>query len=556
MTPDVGSTTAPLAFEVLRFEAAPSGADVALVELEGRFTGQPPRRPGRPRLVVELDGRPVEAGVVVGDDVPTERWRATFALPVAALDSPSFALAVGRDLLLDLPSPDATPGDPDAARLVRLARESNQLRRRLDEAYAEQARAEARAERVDAALVETRAHASALERVRAELEAEREREREALAAARRAAQDADRHAREAADGVRRELEGEREGERVALAAAQREIAGEPERREAWLADLREELKAEQERALQNAAETRRELDRERRRVAAELARVGEQSENERANADQRVEVARTEARELREAERRLQEELAAERARAAIVRRDLKLARAELEQLRRRGAGVPSPAALRATRDETPESEPRPSGPPEPGDETIRITATPPASAASTARAAGGGQRAGDDEPTLEPGPADGADDATAACDAPTGDEPTTATGATGATEEPTRERPLAPGPATTARRAAASPQTAAASAPRPSDRAPGDDERPGAAGEGVRVLTPGARRPRHRLEDEPEPEHIPAAALEAGARHIEPVRGSRAPGPRVLAFVALGLAVLAAVIAVLLASH
>ncbi len=142
---------APVRFEVLRFTATAASADVALLELEGRFRAPSRRRLGSPRLLAEEGAARVEVRAAEGGDATAEpdgaRWRAVFAVPLRLVDEGSFALAVGRELLLDLPSPDADErhngaGDPH----VRLAREANALRQRADEARDAAAAALARAD--------------------------------------------------------------------------------------------------------------------------------------------------------------------------------------------------------------------------------------------------------------------------------------------------------------------------------------------------------------------------------------------------------------------------
>src|SRR5439155_751697 len=59
--------------------------------------------------------------------------------------------------------------------------------------------------------------------------------------------------------------------------------------------------------------------------------------------------------------------------------------------------------------------------------------------------------------------------------------------------------------------------------------------------GEGFRVLTPRAPRPRHRAEDEPQPGALPPGAAATGARSFEPAMGSSS-STRMLAGVALEL--------------
>ena len=141
----------PVRFEVVRFSAAPASADVALLELEGRFSAPARRRLGAPRLLAEEGSSRVEVRAAEGGNATAEPdgapWRASFAVPLRLLESGSFALAVGRELLVDLPDPDSeerTNGSGDLH--VRLAREANALRQRADEAREAAAAALARAD--------------------------------------------------------------------------------------------------------------------------------------------------------------------------------------------------------------------------------------------------------------------------------------------------------------------------------------------------------------------------------------------------------------------------
>jgi hypothetical protein len=202
-------------FEVLRFAVVATGADAALLELEGRFTAEAWPADHHPRLVVDgLDGRRAEVAATTAVGGAREGfWRAGFAVPLAALDARGFAVALPR-LLVELPVPDVV-GD-GAPQLVRLAREANALRRDLDAALARAAAAEAplaaaraRAEEQIAAARE-RAEAQ-VARVRAEVQDE-------LAAARA---EADRERARAAE-ERARLEEELA---TALARAEEQIAG-------------------------------------------------------------------------------------------------------------------------------------------------------------------------------------------------------------------------------------------------------------------------------------------------------------------------------------------
>lgn len=175
----------PLSFEVLRFRGAPASPDVALLELEGRLAADPPLELERARMVLEAGGSTLEldpVGPAAARATPDgTSWRATYVVPLSALEVESAALDVGRGLLLELPAPDLEEGDgSDAARHVRLAREANALRRRLDELAEERAGLERELDgerdehlRAQAALTAARTRLSALERTTHELESER-----------------------------------------------------------------------------------------------------------------------------------------------------------------------------------------------------------------------------------------------------------------------------------------------------------------------------------------------------------------------------------------------
>jgi hypothetical protein len=250
-----------LSFEVLRFTVEPVSAEVALLELEGRFRAETRRRLGIPRLMAESDDGSREVAPAAAAEAQAEpdgrRWRASYAVALELLDDGSFALAVGRELLVGLPAPD--PAEGTGERDVRLAREANALRRTADEARA--------------------AAAAALASVGTERQAREATEAE-MADARMARDD---HARRAASlddelaQLRREHAAElvrRDEERAAALAGRDEEA-------ARVADERvaeiEAEAAEARRALRVArAETeamRRDLERERERAQAAAAAV-------------------------------------------------------------------------------------------------------------------------------------------------------------------------------------------------------------------------------------------------------------------------------------------
>ena len=184
-------------------------------------------------------------------------WRASYAVALDLLDDGSFALAVGRELLVGLPAPDLA--ETSGEREVRLAREANALRRTADEARA--------------------AAAAALASVGTERQAREATEAE-MAEARMARDD---HARRAASldedlsQLRREHAAElvrRDEERAAaLAGRDEEAARAADERvaelEAEAAEVRRGLRA----ARAEAEAMRRDLERERERAEAAEAAV-------------------------------------------------------------------------------------------------------------------------------------------------------------------------------------------------------------------------------------------------------------------------------------------
>ncbi len=245
-------------FEVRTFRALPVTSAVAVLELEGRFSGRAPTRLGRPALLVEVGRDRFELQPVSGADAAAGPggvpWRASFALPAVALGRASFALEVGRDLLVDLPAPDVGEGDRDEGdRLARLAREANALRARLDDAAVRVAEAEALAEtaRLEAAAEVEKARAAStgaadeaarnVEAVRAQSDHLLEQAREEAAAA--LAAERERHDREVA-AVREQANhslatAEQEAEQ-AIAAVRDRAQAERVRHERELAAVREQ----------------------------------------------------------------------------------------------------------------------------------------------------------------------------------------------------------------------------------------------------------------------------------------------------------------------------
>jgi hypothetical protein len=99
-------------FEASRCLLISTHADVAILELEGAFHAGARRSVGRPRLVVRSGGASAEAKAVEAQSAyaaPEPRaWHASFAVPRALAEAgdATFALAVGKSLVLDLPTPD------------------------------------------------------------------------------------------------------------------------------------------------------------------------------------------------------------------------------------------------------------------------------------------------------------------------------------------------------------------------------------------------------------------------------------------------------------------
>ncbi len=260
-------------FELLRLVALPAGADVAVIELEGRLrpaaqrSGTTPRAL-KPRLLLEDEAGRMDIPAAT-HELEGRVLRAAFAVPTARLAGAELAVGV-RDVLFDLPAPDTIPG---AEREIALAREANALRRELAAARAEVAEAE---EAREAALAEARREGE--ERLAAaEVLIARERDE---AATREAAltEQLEAEGREAAareEELRREADAREEAARVegasAHAAARHEF-------DARVAALQAELEA-----------ARREADAREEHVRQEALA---QMEQLRADADARLEQAR------------------------------------------------------------------------------------------------------------------------------------------------------------------------------------------------------------------------------------------------------------------------
>jgi hypothetical protein len=250
-----------LSFEVLRFTVEPVSAEVALLELEGRFRAETRRRLGIPRLMAETDEGAHEVAPAAANEAQAEPdgglWRASYAVALELLDDGSFALAVGRELLVGLPAPDFA--EATSEREVRLAREANALRRTSDEARAAAA----------AALASVGTERQARETTEAEMaDARMARDDQARRAASLDEELAQLRRDHAAELVRRDEE-----QAAALAGRDEEAARAAEERvaelEAEAAEARRQLRA----ARAEAEAMRRELERERERVEAAEAAV-------------------------------------------------------------------------------------------------------------------------------------------------------------------------------------------------------------------------------------------------------------------------------------------
>jgi hypothetical protein len=250
-----------LSFEVLRFTVEPVSAEVALLELEGRFRAETRRRLGVPRLMAESDEGSREVAPAAANEAQAEPegglWRASYAVALEILDDGSFALAVGRELLVGLPAPDLA--EISGEREVRLAREANALRRTSDEARAAAA----------AALASVGTERQAREATEAEIaDARMARDDHARRAASLDDELAQLRREHAAELVRRDEE-----QAAALAGRDEEAARVAEERvaelEAEAAEARRSLRA----ARAEAEAMRRDLERERERAEAAEAAV-------------------------------------------------------------------------------------------------------------------------------------------------------------------------------------------------------------------------------------------------------------------------------------------
>lgn len=342
-------------FELLRFEAAPVSATVAVVELDGEFTE---RAPARVRLLIERGGRGVEVPAITsGGERP---WSATFAIALddVADQSTEFALAPGRGPLIALPSPSVGGGGPDDDRFLHLAREANQLRHQLGEATA--AAAEVDAVRTELADVQRQAEDEAAQ-LRARLAEVEQRAETAQSEAATARSEREEAARERATAL---------DEQEDLRKRLRET-------EAQLTDTERERAALRARA--ESAD----------RTVADLTARAEALEERTREAEKKVVAAEDEAR---------------------ISRRDLKDTRARLEAVLREQRHPGPERRGHEVADEVPDQGPDPVADPEPVEEPDRTdepdadpdlppTDDPDTDVLETREIASSDPPAGDDEP-------------------------------------------------------------------------------------------------------------------------------------------------------------
>jgi hypothetical protein len=224
------------AFEVLRFEAVPAEAGVAVLVLAGRYAGSAP--PGVPRLLVERGGHGREVAAVTVDALGDE-LRAAFAVPLDVLGAAdaTFALVPARGPIIGLPAP-SPPAVGDAEGYVRLARAANDLRHRLADAERRRVEADDRAEAAETTATTLRARTEKAERAAAESD---RRAAEAVRTSETEVQEAkDRAGRAIADSER--LVAEARADAVAASEEAERVAGEArEEADALIVGMREEL---------------------------------------------------------------------------------------------------------------------------------------------------------------------------------------------------------------------------------------------------------------------------------------------------------------------------
>jgi chromosome segregation ATPase len=359
--------TRELSFELERFEWV--GDD--RLEVSGRWQGLTGRKLSRPVLTVEADGRRRRLTALPGGQMPGkggEAWRATFAWPHGPADVDSAELAIGRNVVVELPAPrrrkrrrEAVADDTLRAELAELRAQIAELRQaRAGSAEAATAAASAEAlagsaksadkspeqarelERAEGELAELR---DDHERAEGELQEQLAELREAL-----------RRAEAERDGLRAELEkadADRASLREELANLRSEHEALDDQHAALVArsgDLRGQLAealdaqeplSEELRVLREAkvaAEADRErLEGELEAVREELAQRMRELAGHREESEQRLGAERAATSDVREklasAREEAQKALAAEAEETERIRTELATAREEAERL-------------------------------------------------------------------------------------------------------------------------------------------------------------------------------------------------------------------------------
>lgn len=179
----VGERASRSGSDAMRFEPSrnvlvTAHDDVAILELAGAFHASSKRSAGRPRLVVTTADGSAEFKAVEGHTAHAgpdpSTWTAAFAVPRALTDADgaTFALAVGRSVVLDLPAPDRpTPRhDPQPQDEVEgmtwgsLVVDLSEARRELEETQSRLVETEAELERLRADAEQTAATEAAPDR--------------------------------------------------------------------------------------------------------------------------------------------------------------------------------------------------------------------------------------------------------------------------------------------------------------------------------------------------------------------------------------------------------
>ena len=261
-------------FELLRFTAAPVSGALVVLELEGRFP-RPAGRFGRPPVLVVEPGedRPRLELPPVRTAIDDGRWRGAYAVPAETMiGTPRLALGL-RGTLLELPAPDEPD---DGRRFTVLAREANGLRRALELAEADAARARAEA-------------AVAISALEAAVEAAREEAgvaaAERIAALEHELDEAQRRAAEDVEGARTTAGAEHEQVVADMAARHEQALAEAGAR---AADAERQAEEAEARALAAEAGTdvlRAELAEERERAHAAIAQLQQEIDEAGDDAD-------------------------------------------------------------------------------------------------------------------------------------------------------------------------------------------------------------------------------------------------------------------------------